>query len=416
MSVFSRAVSTLRHEGLASTAWRAGKWMSSRGNPFSEKPLQSVFRQDVIAADWTRPRKFAAQPRVAPGGKPQIAWVISPPGRSSGGHQNAFRFMRYLEEAGYELTIFLYSATKFPRVSVAGVTQMLAGNTGYPSLDATFRIYDPETGVVGDFDAVVASDWATAYAAWRYERNVPRIYWVQDFEPYFFPQSPDYVVAENSYRLGLHGITVGPWLANKLRRDYGMTCDSYEYAADASVYTRTNDERRTEIMFYARPSTGRRGTEFGLLVLEELHRRRPDITINIAGWDMSKAGLTFPFVNHGTLGVAELPPLYNRCAAMLTISLTCASLVPFENIACGTIPVVNDGENTRESLRNDKRISFVPLSVGAMVDSLIDAVDRPDQIANSRKLAKSMVGSSWSEAGDVVVEVFIKILTPKKRG
>ena len=416
MSVFSRAVSTLRDEGLASTAWRVGKWMSSRGNPFAEKPLQSVFRQDVIAADWTRPRKFFAQPRVTPAGKPQIAWVISPPGRSSGGHQNAFRFMRYLEEAGYELTIFLYSATKYPKVSVAGVTQMLAGNSGYPPLDATFRIYDPETGVEGDFDAVVASDWATAYAAWRYERNVPRIYWVQDFEPYFFPQSPDYVVAENSYRLGLHGITVGPWLANKLRRDYGMTCDSYEYAADASVYTRTNDERRTEIMFYARPSTGRRGTEFGLLVLEELHRRRPDITINIAGWDMSKAGLTFPFVNHGTLGVADLPPLYNRCAAMLTISLTCASLVPFENIACGTIPIVNDGENTRQSLRADKRISFVPLSVGAMVDSLIDAVDRPDQIANSRKLAKSMVGSSWSEAGDVVVEVFNKILTPKKRG
>jgi hypothetical protein len=76
MSVFSRAVSTLRHEGLASTAWRVGKWMSSRGNPFAEKPLQSVFRQDVIAADWTRPRKFVAGPLVSSTGRPQIAWVI----------------------------------------------------------------------------------------------------------------------------------------------------------------------------------------------------------------------------------------------------------------------------------------------------------------------------------------------------
>jgi len=416
VSVFSRAVSTLRHEGVGSTAWRVGKWMSSRANPFAEKPLQSVFRQDVIAADWTRPRKFAAQPLVSSTGRPQIAWVISPPGRSSGGHQNAFRFMGYLEEAGYDLTIFLYSAMRYPKVSIAGITQMLAANAGYPELDATFKIYDPETGVVGDFDAVVASDWTTAYAAWRYERDVPRIYWVQDFEPFFFPQSPDYVVAENSYRLGFHGIAVGPWLANKLRRDYGMLCDSYEYAADASVYQRTNDEKRTEIMFYARPSTGRRGTEFGLLVLEELHRTRPDITINIAGWDMSRAGLTFAFVNHGTLGVGDLPPLYNRCAAMLTISLTCASLVPFENIACGTIPVVNDGENTRESLRDDPRIAFAPLSVGAMVDALIDAVDRPDQVEHSRALAASMVGSSWSEAGDVVVNVFSKQLKLKKRG
>jgi hypothetical protein len=99
--------------------------------------------------------------------------------------------MRYLEEAGYDLTVFLYSATTYPKVSVAGVTQMLAGNTGYPALDASFQIYDPATGVAGEFDAVVASDWATAYAAWRYEPNVPRLYCVQDFEPYFVPQRPD---------------------------------------------------------------------------------------------------------------------------------------------------------------------------------------------------------------------------------
>ena len=51
-----------------------------------------------------------------------------------------------------------------------------------------------------------------------------------------------------------------------------------------------------------------------------------------------------------------------------------------------------------------------------MVDALIDAVDRPDQVAHSRALAESMVGSSWSEAGDVVVNVFNKQLKLKKRG
>lgn len=415
MSALKRLWRSLRDEGLASVAWRAGKWASGRMNPFVERPLQTVFRQDVIAADWTKKRSAKDLAPVTPGKRPRVAWIISPPGPSSGGHQNAFRFMRYLEDAGYDITLFLYAATKYPRFSVAGVSRLLDTNPGYPPLAAGLKMYDPDLGVTGEFDVVVASDWATAYAAWRYPYDVARIYWVQDFEPYFFPQSPDYVVAENSYRLGLHGITVGPWLAGKLKRDYGMSCDFYEYAADASHYTRTNDARRNEIMFYARPATGRRGTEFGLLVLEELHRRRPDITINIAGWDMSKAGLQFPFVNHGTLSVAQLPEVYNRCAAMLTISLTCASLVPFENIACGTIPVVNDGENTRESLRNDRRIEFVPMSVGAMVDALIAAIDRPDQVEHSRSLAASMEGSSWSEAGDTVVGVFNAQLNKRRQ-
>lgn len=415
MSVFSRALSTFKNEGIGSTAWRTGKWISGRNNPFAEKPLQTVFKQDVIAADWTKKRKFAAQPLISADGRPQIAWIISPPSASSGGHQNAFRFMKYLEEAGYDLTIYLYSATKYPKVSVAGIREMLQRSSAYPDLAARFVVYDPETGVTGAYDAVVASDWATAYAAWRYQSDVPRLYWVQDFEPYFYAQSPDYVVAENSYRLGLQGITVGPWLAHKLKRDYGMHCDFYEYSADSSLYQHTNDSKRNGIAFYARPSTGRRGTEFGLLVLEELHRRRPDITIHIAGWDMSKAGLTFPFENHGAMSISQLPALYNDCAAMLSISLTCPSLVPFENIACGTVPIINDAENTRETFRNDPRIEFTPMSVGAMVERIIQVIDDPKQVERSRELAKSMEGSSWAESGDFVVSVFDRALKRKKK-
>jgi hypothetical protein len=413
MSVFSKAKNMLRYEGVSSTAWRGSKWLSTQLNPFQEKPLSTVFKEDVLAVDWTQPRKFTAQKPFNPQGKPQIAWVISPPGPSSGGHQNAYLFMQFLEQAGYEITIFLYSAGKYPKVSIEGVQHMLAHNSGYPTLDAHYRMYDPAIGITGDFDVVVATDWATAYAAWRYERNVPRMYWVLDFEPAFFPAGPDYVVAENSYRLGYHGITIGPWLAAKLKRDYKMPTDFYEYAVDSSRYVRTNNERRNEILFYARPTTPRRGTEFGLLVLEEVHRRRPDITINIAGWDMSHAGIDFPFVNHGTMQVADLPELYNKCAAALVLSLTCMSLLPLEVMSCGVVPVVNDGENTRVTLRDDPRIEFVPMSPGLMAERLIAVVDRKDQVAYSKKLAQSAEGDSWAQAGKKVVSVFDKAIKRK---
>ena len=410
MSVFSRAFDMLKYEGVRSTAWRGTKWLASRSNPFTETPLSSVFKQDVLAVDWTIKRDFSAEPLVSSTGRPQIAWVISPPSRSSGGHQNAYLFMKYLEDAGYDLTIFLYSTGTFPRVSVAGIKNMLAGNGGYAQLNAAYEMYDPSTGIRGDYDIVVATDWATAYASSRYEKNVPRVYWVQDFEPFFFPAGPDYVVAENSYRLGLHGITIGPWLAGKLESDYAMPCDFYEYAVNSARYTRTNDAPRNDILFYARPTTPRRGTEFGLLVLEEVHRRRPDLVINIAGWDMSKAGLDFPFVNHGTLDVAELPALYNRCAAALVLSLTCMSLLPLEVMACGVVPVVNDGENTRVTLRNDPRIEFVPMSPSLMADRIIAAVERPDAVEHSRSLATSSEGGSWAEAGEHVVAVFDRLV------
>jgi glycosyltransferase involved in cell wall biosynthesis len=410
VSVFTRAVDMLKYEGLPSTAWRGAKWLSSRTNPFAEKPLSVVFPQDVLAVDWTNPRTFAPEPLISESGRPQIAWVISPPNASSGGHQNAYMFMKFLEDAGYDLTLFLYSAGKYPRVSIEGIRDMLELNGGYPRLRADYKLYNPETGITGDFDLVVATDWATAYAAWRYERDVPRIYWVLDFEPDFFPAGSDSIIAENSYRLGYQGIAIGPWLAKKLAHDYSMPCDFYEYAVDASRYRRTNDNRRDEILFYARPSTPRRGTEFGLLVLSEVARRRPDITINMAGSDMSRQGIKFDFVDHGSLDVRELPYLYNRCAAGLVLSLTCMSLLPLEIMSCGVVPVVNDGENTRVTLRNDSRIEFVATSPSAMADRLISAVDRADQQEHSRYLASSSSGGSWSAAGEKVVSIFNKTI------
>ena len=323
--------------------------------------------------------------------------------------------MNYLEEAGYDITLFMYSAQKYPKVSIDGIKSMVAGNGGYPKLKAEYRLYDPETGITGDFDGIVASDWPTAYAAWRYERDVPRLYWVQDFEPFFFPAGPDYVVAENSYRLGYQGIACGPWLAGKVTEAGGMPCAFYDYQVDSARYTRTNDSRRDEIFFYARPTTARRGTEFGLLVLEEVHRRRPDITINIAGWDMSSAGLNFPFVNHGTLDVSQLPDLYNRQAAALLISLPSVSVLPLEVMACGVVPVVNDADNTRISLNDNPGIDYVAMSPGLMADHLIAAVDNPQQVQHSRTIAQSMEGGSWAGPAEVVVSVFNKTLGLKKK-
>jgi hypothetical protein len=44
---------------------------------------------------------------------------------------------------------------------------------------------------------------------------------VQDFEPYFEPVGSYSTFAENTYRFGFHGITLGEWLSKKLTNEYG---------------------------------------------------------------------------------------------------------------------------------------------------------------------------------------------------
>ena len=395
MSAVRRVVRTLRNEGIRSTAWRSAKYLSSRFSPFVVAPLSSVYRADIVAVDWTVGNDFNAKPMPGREGKYRFAWIISPPSATSGGHHTALRFMKFLEQAGHSLTVYFYSPGKYPAVNVDEIRALLIGLGDNFSLDAQLEVYDPAEGFAAGFDAIIASDWQAAYAAHRYGGDAKRFYFAQDYEPSFFAEGSDSVLAENSYRLGFHGIVAGRWLAEKLRTEFGMSCDSFDFAVDTSRYSSFNMAHRSEIVFYVRPPTPRRATEFGLLALSELNRLRPDIKINLVGWDMSSYDVPFAHVNHKAVEIARLNEIFNRCAAGLVFSLTNMSLLPMELMASGVVPVVNDAPNTR-GVFDSPYLEYVAMSPKAIAARLIAIVDRPDAAEHAAAIANSVGSTDWS--------------------
>ncbi|WP_419817093.1 rhamnosyltransferase WsaF family glycosyltransferase [Glaciibacter flavus] len=317
--------------------------------------------------------------------------------------------MSFLEKAGNPTTVYLYSPRPHSAVDVNAVRDMMGMTSAYPDIHGEFRVYNPDVGVDVAADAIIACDWQTAYAAARYAGQAKRLYFAQDYEPFFYAAGSDYAAAENSYRLGLHGITAGPWLARTLQEQFGMTSDHYDYGVETDRYRYENRLRRNEVLFYARPPTPRRATEFGLLALQELHRMRPDITIHLVGWDMSGHRLPFPFVNHAALDIADLGAVYNRCAAGMVLSLTNTSLLPLEIMAAGVVPVVNDAPQTREVLRNPN-IDFTPMAPRALAERLIAAVDRPDQTEHAERIAASVADTHWGDPGAEFVATFDRVM------
>ncbi len=209
-------------------------------------------------------------------------------------------------------------------------------------------MYDSKSGVSPDVDAIFATSWETAYPVFLDASDAKRFYFVQDFEPAFYPVGTESLLAENTYRFGFHGITAGGWLEQKLHDEFGMPTDRFDFAVDHSVYSLTNRSARNEIFFYARPTTARRGFELGIMALERFAQARPDITINLAGWDVSEYDIPFAHNNLAGVEVGRLSDLYNRCAAALVVSATNMSLLPpLELLAAGTAPVVNDAPNNR---------------------------------------------------------------------
>ena len=363
---------------------------------------------DALEVDWREPHPSASNPApvLGPAGisgeKLTVAWVMSPPGVNSGGHQNIFRFMKFLEDAGHTVRIYLYSAID-PHTP-AEVAAMIARSSSYPTLRATIERY-PAEGIPADVQALFATDWPTAYRSYRDNSLARRYYFVQDFEPLFYPMGTEALLAENTYRFGFFGITAGHWLATKLSRDYGMRTAGYDFGSEVSNYSYLNSGERREVFFYARPETPRRGFELGIMALDLFSRERPDHRIVMAGQDVRRLRIPFRYENPGNVQVGRLNELYNRCAAGLVLSLSNMSLLPLELLSAGVIPVVNDGENNR-LVSDNPFIEYTPPIPRALADRLISIVDRTDLPQHALLASRSVEQSSWEHSGEQFLAAF----------
>jgi glycosyltransferase involved in cell wall biosynthesis len=371
--------------------------------PFIRARPSALGYDDALAVDWRVPHPAIAEPRlVTLGSRLVVGWVMPPPGANSGGHQNIFRFIKVLEDAGHEVRVYLYSAID-PH-SPAEVTALISRSSSYESVNASIEYY-PTDGIPSDVDALFATTWDTAYRSYRDESRARRFYFVQDYEPMFYATSSETQLAENTYRFGFTGITAGKWLAQKLSNDFGMSASAYDFGSDAGQYSYLNTDVRRSVFFYARPETPRRGFELGVMALDLFSRARPDVGIITAGQDLRSFRLPFRFENLGNVQVNKLNDVYNRCAAGLVLSLSNLSLLPLELLSAGVIPVVNDAPNNR-LVSDNPFIEYTPPVPRALADRLISIVDRDDQAAHAAEAAASVRSTDWSISARQFLDAF----------
>lgn len=402
MRRLGRVLQILRSEGVSGIALRVCDRVRTKliGRSHSRHQIRMLVRTaDALAVDWTTTPPWAEQRHTVKDRPVRTAWLMHPPGESSGGHQNIFRFIKYLEDAGHEATVYLYSSADVRPVADA-VRDMIRQSSSYPHVQAEFRVYDQ---VDADTDAIFATGWETAYPVYRDPSLARRFYFVQDFEPSFYPVGSESVLADNTYRFGFEAITAGGWLAHKLTTDYGMKAASFEFGADISLYSHENPKERRGVFFYARPVTTRRGFELGVMALELVAKARPDVEIHFAGWDVSSYDLSFDYVNHGAMRIDELNELYNQCAVGLVVSLTNMSLLPLELLAAGVIPVVNDGENNR-LVTDNQFIHYSAPNPHSLAKAILEVLDNPEQAEFASQAAASVKDLSWDRPGAQFVE------------
>ncbi len=327
----------------------------------------------------------------------EVGWICTPPSAGSGGHTTLLRFVDALESRGHRCVLYVYD-----RHGGDVRTHERELRSWWPHIRSEVR---DARAAIAAHDAYVATSWSTAHVlAAHSDLAGHRFYLAQDFEPYFYPRGSEYALAEETYRFGFHCITVGHMVANVLRDKFQIDAAVAEFGCDTAVYGLDRQEQpRSGIVFYTKPDTPRRGYALGVLALEQFHKVCPDIPIHTFG---ALAGdLPFPATRRRHIAPGALAALYNTVSAGLALSFTNVSLITYELLACGAVPVVNDSPYTRADLANDY-VGWARPTPSDLARALKEAVDRQAEPGYARAVANSVSEMSWNPAR----ETFVKTL------
>jgi glycosyltransferase involved in cell wall biosynthesis len=218
----------------------------------------------------------------------------------------------------------------------------------FPALrDIEVRVLRGAMEEVPQADASIATFWTSAYPLLKNRSSLRKFYFIQDYEPLFYPAGTYYSLVEATYRFGFPGIVNTPGLCDVYRREFAAPAVSFTPATDPELFhpPRSREERPFRVFFYGRPETDRNAFELGLAALRRFQQQHgPEVEVVVAGSDVAPEiaqrapGLRFL----GRLPYPETADLYRKCHAGLVLMLTKhPSYLPFELMSCGAVPVAN---------------------------------------------------------------------------
>lgn len=326
-----------------------------------------------------------------------------------GGIYTIFRFIEKLSVEGVKNRIVIYDNPSF---DVDALKKQIAAN--FKNLhDYEIIIFDMNND---GGDSLPACDlsfctfWTSAYILLKFNKTKRKYYFIQDYEPLFYPGGSTYALAESTYRFGFRGLVNTPGLLAAVNSRHGMEGISFIPAVDQILYRpdksfKNNDKVR--IFFYARPHNPRNAFNLGILIIKRLIDKYGDkIEVVTAGaaWNESEYGLKGKIVNYGLLGsLEEVADLYRSCDIGFVYMLSKhPSYQPFEFMASGMATVTNNNEDNLWMLKDGQNCLLgepSPADMANKIGMLIDDKKLRDKIARN---GLKTLGYTWPQQTEMI--------------
>lgn len=366
-----------------------------------QERVSKKYKLNKEQLEWQKVRRrgmgFVENEKNNDGKKGTIAWIVPWFSKGSGGHRTIFTNLNHLVENGYKCDMYVQSLqNEYPNQ----IYNRLVEDYGEFKGDV-FSGYQ----LAQKYDMVIATGWDTAETVAKSDAD-KKLYFIQDFEPWFFPMSSEYMMAEQSYSYGLQGVTIGKWLSSKIGSNYPTPTTYFNFCADLTKYHKLRDVKKEKaVCLIFQPGKPRRCDKIAMKALQIVQTIDPGIKIYLYG--SSKRKISGLKVTHlGTITEKECNKLYNKCSVGLCMSASNPSRIPFEMMAAG-LPVVElYHENNLYDLPEDGCLLAEP-NPEAIATAIL-------KIFSDDKLRKSMSDAGYKYMQDYPIEKgynqFVKIV------
>ncbi len=318
----------------------------------------------------------------------------------AGGHMTIFRIGSYLEKFGHNVAFLVQN----PSVHKSGSEALKTINTHFLPFSGEVELFSGTTPTASG-DALIATDRFTCYPVKAMEKFRRKFYFVQDYEPLFYPAGTEALLTEATYSFGFDCLCAGEWLHKIMSQKYGQWSMHWPLAYDHAVYSPRLEEASrptNRIAIYARWVTPRRAVELAFMALEILKERGVEFEVDFFGWKLGPLQVSFPYRDHGILDGAKLAELYRESTFGVVFSATNHSLVNREMMACG-LPVIDLDLDTVTSIFPAGTIALAkpnPLDIADVMERLLKNQQEREELSLAGK--SHVADLSWENSARMV--------------
>lgn len=345
--------------------------------------------------------------------KKQVVIVFTRLVRFSGGQTSALRLGTELAKQGFDVIYTVYKKQSKEEMAFCAKSNLASVKGKFYPAGMLQSMIKKQKGA----DIVIATSWDTV--SFVKKLSGYKMYFVQDYEPYFYPFGELSLLAKKTYEQGLHMVSLGAWNKEVIEKNCHIVSkiDVVDFPYEKGEYP----EKKRDFLMYAEKKTlifavnvkyyGKRLPCIIQNMMKELAEcfQKDNITLDVRYYGEAKSFHTKGGRNLGMLTKKELSNLYQKADFGMVASMSNISLIPYEMLSSG-LPVIEFEDGTFSYFFSKPSAILTGLSGKELYIQLKKCIHEPDLLKTyMNNASKILEGLSWKRTGEQFAEIIRKL-------